>query len=187
MFSHISSHSAFFLEACVPYTFGYGHLNFRLKPTERAYNQLFFSELRRKMPGTPESKIRLHNETNESFLNVESNTARHSQWLVDVIKRNRAASNVIRLLRTEMLYLLGHRPELDVPATMTSGATTTCRTGNTPVHRWLEPESTGDLLDFVEDHYIGVDYVFPTTRDRCIVNNYARAAQVAKNVSSNRW
>lgn len=184
MLSNISSQCALYSNAAGSYRFPlYVYIEGEA-PTSRIYNQLFFQELLRKQPGSREDFIRLHNETNESFLSTEKENMRNTQTLMSLYSKNKATRKIIRLLRIEMLYILGSKPQLDVPTSYTSGATTTCRTGNTAAHRWLKPEITGDLLEFIQEHYTGLDYVFPVKTVN--IENFARGAQVPKTVDSNR-
>lgn len=154
-----------------------------IKPSAGVYDKLFQTELQRKMPPLAEEVGPLYDVTNKHFLSVEENNS-HYNLSFPKRKSDRRFMKLIRLLRIEMLYLLGDSPKLDVPSQMTSGATTTCSTGNTPVHRWLDPEITDDLYDFILDHYIGIDYVFPV--QSVTRNNFATGAHVPKTSSINR-
>lgn len=154
-----------------------------MEPSPGIYNQQFFCELERKLPPLTDEMGPLMLATNNKFLEQETRNAAYNHQF-SVMMQDRKFLRIIRLVRVEMLYLLGANPELDVPSQMTSGATTTCSSGNTPVHRWLEPEITDDLLTFVKDHYISEEYCFPMKSFS--INNFAKGSHVPKNNKTNR-
>ena len=156
-----------------------------LKPDAASYDEQFFTELLRKQQGSEEDFIAAKQATNEGFLLQERNNAKYAV-LFPALLKDRKAKRIFNLLRIELKYILGDRPLLDVPSRYTSGATTSCKSGNTPVHRWREPEITERLRDFILENYIGLDYVFPVTASEVNIVGGGKYAQVPKTWAENR-
>lgn len=142
--------------------------------------QQFFSELLRKNPfiGDPKS---LEKVTCEGFISTELRCYNYNTQFQKLLDHP-YMGDVLRKWKENVAIIL-HRPfSIRVPRKITAGATTSCKTGNTPLERFKTSEITPECLSFfMRNPDIGMPLnTAPTIRNGSISH------QVPKTYKTNR-
>lgn len=135
-----------------------------------ALDYYYYSNLLKKHPGNAD----ITSATLDDFYAAESRAGEFNAKF-EALTLHPQLGRVLRIWRDQVSIIL--KKKIDRPATITSGATTTCQKGNTPMERFKHPEITYELYTYIQKNElmdrlpnlkvslgIGIGEVVPKTR-----------------------
>lgn len=139
--------------------------------------QQFFSELLRKNPYIGD-KAELMDKTIDSFFQTEQRCYDYNSQF-DKLLSHPWMGEVLRKWKENVGIIL-HQPFIHrVPAKITAGATTSCKTGNTPLERFSVSEITPELLAYVSNKpELGMPLGIPAQRNGSVSHQVPKTFKI---------